>query len=77
MQGGEFRVSSLRVKNAVLHDLTDGKDEDNAAIKEFPNPKSSYRITDHQPPFVIVRFSSSSGELLNSIDFSQSRLTAV
>lgn len=28
VQGGEFRVSSLRVKNAVLHDPTDDENED-------------------------------------------------
>lgn len=32
---GLVRVSSLRVRNAVLHDLTaaDGDDDDNAAIR--------------------------------------------
>lgn len=27
MGGGEIRVSSLRVRKAVLHDLTDGEEE--------------------------------------------------
>ena len=29
--GGEVRVSSLKVKNPVLHDLTDDEDDDDAA----------------------------------------------
>ena len=32
MEGGLVRVSSLRVRNAVLHDLTAATDDDNAAI---------------------------------------------
>lgn len=32
MEGGVVRVSSLRVRNAVLHDLTAASDDDDAAI---------------------------------------------
>ena len=32
MEGGLVRVSSLRVRNAVLHDLTAATDDDDAAI---------------------------------------------
>lgn len=70
VQGGEFRVSSLRVKNAVLHDPTDDENED--AEEDAAIWKSSLKKPNHQQPFVelLLRELLFRGLLLNSREYS-------